>query len=352
VQSALEQPSPFAMRSVPQFDFINPNFINFIVDPQVFDYFGPSQLLSQIATATAARGEILAIPPPALNASWKLEFWGPSIRCTNVSDPLRGEFLNNIGTYIQDMHNPPSYLAWTPWENVYVNDSLPFINGSSGMELRNFYGDSRTVFLAYDNSLHGSLPEDVDYAITNHTIVEGWPQLLSNLTILKCDLYNSSYALNFQYTNGAQHIDVSKTTSSQNPLTTMESRINLPAGPQGIWNDSTCNTNTSAYSPCSSQVYLQMASYYAIFNALSGLIFGAIDSTKIDSLVSNTVLVDTDELRFLSDQTDVRDRLAVSPAFQDIPFQPPQGTRGSLTKVLEQLIENITISVLSEPYLQ
>jgi hypothetical protein len=343
------------MRSVPQFDFINPNFLQFFpTDYHVdsFIYNGPSQLVQKIATATAARGEILAITPPALNASWNLEFWGPSIRCTNVSDPLRGDILNNFGGYIEEVDKMMGnirlsipYFSWASWGN-----DLPFINDSSGPVLQSSFQSSSTVFLAYDNDLHNTLPLNVVNAIHNTTILGGWPQILSNFTILKCNLFNSSYALNFQYTNGAQYIDVSKTTPSPNPLTSMDFIIDLPTGPQSIWSDSTCNT--SVFRSCFSQVNLQRSSYHAIYDAFMGLIVGGTYTRGSSSLVINTVLVDTDELRFLFDQPLVRTGLADSPAFQDIPFQPPQGTRGGLVKALEQLFENITISILSEPYLQ
>jgi hypothetical protein len=82
------------------------------------------------------------------------------------------------------------------------------------------------------------------------------------------------------------------------------------------------------------------------------LISGTWGMRQSASSVTSTVLANTDELRPLFDQPLIRTALSVSPVFQDIPFQPPQGTRGSLIPALEQLIENITISILSEPYLQ
>lgn len=82
-----------ALRDVPKFDFTNFNFISpptlsstdstnaFVeyyttADFYRYYYRGPSRSVDRISNAVAAQGEILEIKPPALNASWNLDFYG------------------------------------------------------------------------------------------------------------------------------------------------------------------------------------------------------------------------------------------------------------------------------------
>lgn len=58
-----------------------------------YEYNGPSIAVRRIAAASAAQGSVLPIVPPALNASWTTQFYGPAIHCHSVSESLRNEIL-------------------------------------------------------------------------------------------------------------------------------------------------------------------------------------------------------------------------------------------------------------------
>lgn len=90
------------MLQVPQLDFSSFNFaggLQIIQAERDYDglvWTGPSQRLQHTAMAVMGLGQILPISPPAPNATWKLDFWGPALRCDNVAQPERDEIYTNI----------------------------------------------------------------------------------------------------------------------------------------------------------------------------------------------------------------------------------------------------------------
>lgn len=336
------------MTAVPQFDFSNLNLFNLgIIGDGFFSYAGPSRLAQRIAAATAAQGEILPITPPNLNTSWSLEFWGPSIQCNNVSASQRMAILDNYGSYL-NTNVQLSYFSWTAY-NV-----LPFTNDSGTMTLSAItpsVNGSAAVFLAFDGD-----PQGLPISIEGGTTLPwgNWSEIVRNVTVLRCDLFNSSYNLDFQYTNGAQSIAVSKTNASQDTPITAEEDFYFPMAPNEVWNATASNGSDSIHGTCFEQSCAMKVSYQGIFDAFNGLLYGSIQAfTELsESFITQTVLTETDELQFLYNQQNVANALFDSPYFQSRPTTPLLGSRGPLGNALEQLFENITISILSEPYLQ
>ena len=345
------------MTPVPQFDFINPNFVNLVApEGNYFNYEGPSQLVQRIASATAAQGEILPITPPALNASWSLEFWGPSVHCNNVSDSQRTAVRTTTDyTYKPTMSDtlPLSYFSWAVDESMlpFYSDSGTMMLNSNALSLL----EPAAVFMAFDSD-YELLPDGIMRNYSNASIQAygGWSHILRNMTILRCDLFNSSYALDFQYTNGAQNIVVSKADTSQDTPIAAEANFYFPTGPHETWNATQCNQLDYPAPICFQQSEAKKASYQGIKDAFNMLLRGSIimQSEVSDSFITQTVLTDTDELQFLSNQPAVSTTLGNSPAFQSRPTKPLLRSRGRLIDALERLFENITISMLSEPYLQ
>ena len=76
---------PFSMRQVPQLDFTTLNYAAplqySISNGNLTDWAwkGPSQPVQHIALAVMELGQILPITPPAANASWTVDFWGPAL---------------------------------------------------------------------------------------------------------------------------------------------------------------------------------------------------------------------------------------------------------------------------------
>lgn len=104
-----------------------------------YDYQGPSDAVNLIAITVGAQGGVLPLIPPAQNSTWNSTFFGPSIRCRNVSDGLRNAISLDIASYMNDsmfQYNlkvqsdteysalNPLYFAWTPSvpSNVSLDD--------------------------------------------------------------------------------------------------------------------------------------------------------------------------------------------------------------------------------------
>ena len=111
-----------------------------------YDYQGPSDVVKFLAINMGTQGAMLPVTPPAPNSHWNITFFGPSIRCRNVSDGLRNAISLDIASYINEsmwVTHPggdgsmsdgsantwlnPLYFAWTPSIPSYISsDDLSF----------------------------------------------------------------------------------------------------------------------------------------------------------------------------------------------------------------------------------
>ncbi|KAL8985284.1 MAG: hypothetical protein Q9205_000982 [Flavoplaca limonia] len=197
---------------------------------------------------------------------------------------------------------------------------------------------------------------------------------VQDATLLQCDLVNTSYSLEFEYLNGQQVIRSTMGTSL--PLNgsahflgpnvyDVESCGAFRADPfvEFSWGDGNpnivdCGVDLSA---------LRLLSYQGIMAAFNQLIVGSAgmkysfpDGYKeSNTTILRTVLADTKELAFLGNWADttgtfsgLQDRIDQNTAkeLQGLTGEKPLGTRGALKSTLEELFQNLTISLLAEPY--
>lgn len=87
-----------------------------------YAYHSPSQAVSNTSNAVMALGQILPITPPATNASWELDFYGPSLNCVNVSNETRLHFEQNIGDYFLAYQSDVEREPWL-WIPCMVSSS-------------------------------------------------------------------------------------------------------------------------------------------------------------------------------------------------------------------------------------
>jgi len=346
-------PHPFALTSVPELDFVDKvgDFAETSTYlPSLYTYRGPSSQVRRLAAATAANGDILAIQPPSLNASWSLNFWGPALHCNNVSGVDRTDILENIGSWSEEHLTPISYtyLSWVGQLN-----RQPFINGTFWVDPNNLVLGVPVLYIA---SSYDWLRWSSEGERTNNDTVEsfgGWSGFLSNTTLLSCELYNSSYALDFNYTNGVQEIIVTRPDVSQDRPVLAEQDFYFPTGDQERWNTTGCEVRSYSDPHCYDRQYARSLSYQAIAEAFFELLIGSrgIPSGTGTSSVMRTVLTDTDELLFLTSkgvETDVLPNEYASVYNKS----PLARSRGPLSDTIEHLFENITISMLSEQSLR
>jgi hypothetical protein len=159
-------------------------------------FLGPRTILTRLATATAAQGQILSIRPPYLNSSYSTHFYGPSIRCSapnstvaSYIDFFRNEFIkesasdgtSETGNY---------YYAFVPDLSNLGNTSAPN-NGVQQVPHARFQtpaNASNQLWMVYPRYAYDSGTRTVH----NHYTT--------------CLLFNSSYDVNLSFNEGFQSI--------------------------------------------------------------------------------------------------------------------------------------------------
>lgn len=418
------------MLQVAQFDFNTFKFVAALQllfqNPDATSYWqwaGPSQPLQPIALAVMGRGQILPITPPAPNTSWTLDFWGPALQCNDVAATERDRIWINIwNSYNATRTGPYAFLSWVPWSNTPNADHLnydvynpnfseigrdrPFIFNVSGEGVLlpsigppsssfSFDGPA-SLFLAVlpetqrfkiiesDKvgggkelrfSYNYSMPEDCVFQtiqkLTDPITCEGAifaPALVyKDSTLLRCDLVNTSYSVEFSYSSGAQNIQISPNMTGNSPVVSA-GRYFVGSPPINPGNCSTflaASVYEDKHPPCVFDIdTVRLLSYQGIMAAFNHFVVGTVQnpgltaSTSIDTNIMETILAATKELAFVRDwhfSDEVSPALTFGytlPPYPGLENSKLPDARGDLKSTLEQLFQNLTISLLAEPYFQ
>lgn len=366
-------------------------------------YAGPSRTVQRITDAVAAQGAMLPVAAPSVNSTWDLEFIGPSLHCTPVSSGFRNEVLDNILNYtannLGNCSYGPGYMAWHPEFMTLdgpMTNYLPFLDNSSSGTLNNYnshgypYGDLASVFFAIAPTLFTSTWSS-DGAYDAPTMCVGKPWYKTGLanyynssTILRCDVHNSTYDTTFSFVNGVQEVDIKSVTDitdtamitigEVNAFFNSSNQTDISLRPQPCPSSFTSDINASGgvSSACLfDPLALSTMSYQAVMHAFTDLVSGTIslgdmqDQLSIitsTTRLSSTVLANAPELAFLqSPQTGPKTPPSVQQRAAMWEQQPFAGlvNAAAATKVtlpfqqaLEQLFQNITMSLMSAPDLQ
>lgn len=324
---------------------------------------------------------------------------------TNVSDPyLPFLFDFQVGPEVRIPTAGPS-LSKIPIDGslslfIAVLPNGRFTNFLEKQDIgneQNFSG-TKITFLTLSDLPHGAC----HYRRINHTSdvfsgcdnpsVERFATLaLGNATVLQCDLFNKSYTVDFNFTNGKQNLRTrSDQTDKPEILTSSRTFLSAPncssfqiGSPDGQDpRNVSCNIDVSA---------LHLMSYQSLMAAFNKLITGSIliemlaldeiwDPTnltdkellkyeqesqfiKVNTTVLNTVLKDTHELASLRDSDNVLepydDNIFTSEEAQ-LSLDDYKGmvgpvttsTRGNLGPAVHELFQNLTLSLMMEPYFQ
>ncbi|KAK4198222.1 hypothetical protein QBC40DRAFT_205317 [Triangularia verruculosa] len=140
---------------------------------------GPGTAISRLFTEVYASRRIIPQDPPSPNATYELDFWGPSYKCEDIND------------FIKTRNKP----TWN------ISDSYP---GSPYKTFRDaFFGELP------DASKKSSKPSGILYqaaapSYMNNVLLlhAGWDSGSS----IVCQLYNTSYTLSISFINGDRSI--------------------------------------------------------------------------------------------------------------------------------------------------
>ena len=366
------------MLKVPQFDFTTLDFVTRMANTDggggmtdgqtpemsLWAWSGPSQPLQNLALAVMGLGQILPITAPAPNASWTLDFWGPTLQCNDVVATERDQIWTNIwNSYSSNDTDAYAFLSWAPWPRILIDAwdrisnhtlkngtrDLPFQfdHGFSSSPWQLSTGGPASLFVAVSPEAQKL---QLQTSTTNKRFGYDWPEgsrycplpmlrtltetitldcdvghitfmptiFYENSTLLRCDLLNTSYSIAFTYQNGAQSIRASTNTTGISPIVNASDYFMGPNPYPNMANlsdSSDCSSfQVDPYSdilgtppPCVFDVdAMRLVSYQGLMTAFSQLVMGDIknhddDEVKRNTTIMKTILGETTELLFLRD---------------------------------------------------
>lgn len=373
------------MEHVPSLGFTS---LNFVADMVIIDepimmqageyaiYRGPSTEVEGIVNAVMSTGSILPIKPPnkpsSLNATWTSEFDGPMLKCNDVSDAHRRKIERNILSATQQgrqeaidgIPSPPctayGFLAWTstlPFaksnDTGYALTPTSFLD-APGYTSAVFYIAAMPAMLSIgETTLWGPFLEQ---CYTNDT--SGFVQS----TMLACELRKSRYRSVFRYRDGEQLIFTSASPIDDGPMGTIGS---VPIRASGYGPSAPLTIYDGANVVVTEKELLTALSYQSIMTAFTMMITGSVYAgagdleVMFNTSVASTALLHTSELNFLSNQPadyyiDLEGSIkgwanTYSPGLVNSARATPLRPLG---ETIEELFQNVTISMMSSNMLQ
>ncbi|RDI82030.1 hypothetical protein Vi05172_g7793 [Venturia inaequalis] len=263
------------------------------------DYLGPSSDTTRTAYGSALTGQILPIPASQSNLTYVLDFIGPAVRC----EPASARFINDTYTAYRSqisqagVENEYHYISWVPIAGKKIN-----LTGATGTTLDVVSTDAAHIYIIPNTSVSGPIYVG-GMEITSSVDHFGYQDLLD------CSLYNASYTAFFNFSHPQQKIDI-RSHTFLNPVN-VSSDISQ-------WRFSTKS------SPNMIKQQAQCISYQSIMEAFGKLLVGYNWN---------------------------RDGFTVNEATSWNMLSIDWTSRNATQRGLEELFQNITLSMLSVPAL-
>ncbi|KAI0177076.1 hypothetical protein BJ166DRAFT_572942 [Pestalotiopsis sp. NC0098] len=169
-------------------------------------YQGPSARIKRSLSSVASAGAILPVPPPFPNASYSIQFYGPSITCEtleNSTSTLSDLFSHNVSDFTSHLGARMGYLGFVPSCHTSLDDSCS-------------HNDTAAAYAALRQELNYTLTRDESLLDpTTHGSPKVYvivPDLSSytGFTTITCEPHNSSYSGEITFNNGQQTFNISK----------------------------------------------------------------------------------------------------------------------------------------------
>ena len=316
------------MVAVAQLDFNRSSYAQFSQNPDYihYNYTAPQYLLDKVSRATAAGGEILPAPAPAVNSTYDYDFYGPSLSCQDASKQVLSDFSSAVSLQPLTYY----YIAWAPSSSNTMSDlqqnlETKFSGGNTLDQINN----PASLFIA-------SRPVPPQ----NESPSDDW-------TLLQCSLVNTSYAITFTNQNGIQTANITKSDELEGVAAITGIEIN------------------SSAKDISPHNWQRTIAYQSILDAFGRLLVGSIAQqaggdlgvgiiesyldvwTTAATSVMSTSLSQTPELYDIL--TNVRNMAIVIPGVCDVDYDSQLVDKSALPLryAVEQLFRNITLSLLS-----
>ncbi|KAI9925126.1 hypothetical protein ASPWEDRAFT_176395 [Aspergillus wentii DTO 134E9] len=385
---------------VPQIDFSSSNFVTMTpfllagLDLKIQDdqYVAATPEVQRLVTSTAMEGAILPIQPPSPNSAWKLQFHGPALRCDPVNQTLSTAIVHDVERNIKNSTSGDpglvtgmayGFISWVPHDNS-TNGSTPFYQlPSTGDPIssstpRNDYLGPLQEFRSFQvgdaEFGAGWSPLSVFLATFPHMLEEDSGDLgdmwrtARDPTITQCSLFNTSYTVEFNYTNGEQTVNI----SDYQYLNSVSHIHDVQSNQEHLPDlQSATGAAASIY-----QTALEMFAYQAVMEQFCRLMVGWIsEAPSIENYtvkgdpkhqwngysldIKNTSIMSTalSNAAELGTIKTAMSKVGAADGFQNMwnehsVTHANQKVTGSLATAVEEMFRNITISLMNSDLLQ
>jgi hypothetical protein len=268
-------------------------------------WLGPTSQLRRRLISVAYQGQLPTFTAPEVNSSYVLQFNGPAVSCQNIiSDSIIADLDAAVfdSTFLSDYN----YVSWTPNSTTTV----PFSNGS----------------VIGPFPIGGTLGYDPNSDVVLYVASRG----TDKWSVIKCSLHDASYAVSFFFENGKQSIEVSDYRILNSILLT---QVDLITG-----------KSFALSAP-------QDRPYFAVMDLLGETLTGTMWHARGNGYTTPDTN-SRDHTRVL--ETNLAFSQELSPLYGSFTGSdsPPNATSPSpLASMIEELVQNMTISILTVPEL-
>lgn len=384
-------PTPHQMERIhaarfDSFSYMSPMISDYNSGPSSFyEYYGPSQTLRRVVTAVSTQGSILPLDSPGTNATYTTTFSAPAVYCDELPSNEQRVVQENLADYILNNRcdGATAYRVWFG-RLPYVTPEFGDLNASTASDPSDLVSTKQTLgvmapataafrvavlprMLSMSTGSSGTLIDPLVCDHKRNKLLKKdkekplW-DLAINSTMLQCQLYNSTYLVDFDYTNGTQSV-IAKVSPKAASEPVMALKGVYGPDERSCANMTLKDAKTKCEYPLES---VRRLSYMAMLDSLLGVIGGTAGmyQAKLDvnTFVTKTTLVNTHELKFLSEYSfQVNDKdhkpfmqIALNdygrPDVAGLTDPSVTGMSQSLIQGIEQMFQNMTISLLSSPH--
>ncbi|KAH7120573.1 hypothetical protein EDB81DRAFT_952453 [Dactylonectria macrodidyma] len=320
-------------------------------------YEKPQSSVKKAVQGSLIAHEILSIAAPSVNASWTLDFHGPSVKCSALTEDNKGALRTRIFTQYAEAWGYgalgpwKTYLSWLP-EGTDANSSLPYTavgNNSWTPRLTVAGGEPLSIYVMI---LPQDSPPDLHHNITTEGIVD---YMEETTKVWEMTLQNVSYSARFSYANGAQDIKINKSEPMNN--------VDYLSGYSSflVIEDPTYNASMTQIKLNQSAV--EKFAYQAVIDAFSSMLLGNVTistsavgestSTTLDmrTNVDMTPLIHAAELANVSQALGLAYSNLGNVAWDGAGVYEEGTTERTLAELAEEMFQNATISLMNEAVL-
>jgi hypothetical protein len=358
---------------------------------QLWYYNGPSTAAQRVTKTTASLGSIMAIPAPGTNASYEVSFQAPYLRCEPMNATFQAAVQKNIyANYVKASNCQMyyNYLAWTASRghndmSSYMPQPLPFDSASpyemnvgtlGPLQRDNLLVNNQTstIYFGIMPNMRKMGVAECPEAKTIDNLTETSTKFI-NATFLQCQLWNTTYRANLNFTGGQQQVRVDfPNLEKRTPVAALSSAYMNTGIHRDLMTNKfvtdgcqTVGGDRATYVDCTvDRRVLETLSFQAIMDSFGSLLAGGVrfgDTFKTTTFVSSTEvlsssLMSSRELSFFSSGSSWRNNsytpMPATDQFTELLPQDELQRDVSFKDSVEQLFQNITLSMMSADLLQ